>query len=54
MRRQIGFLIQVFVLSTMPGLIAWYFWFGMPLWVLPLATFAYTMVFLVAVKLREG
>jgi hypothetical protein len=54
MRRQIGFLLQLVVLTLLPMLILWQLDFGIPLIVMPALTVVGIVVFYIGHRLREG
>ena len=54
MRQQIGFLMQLAVLSLLPFVIIWQLKFGMPLIWMPVLTLAGIALFSLGTKLRGG
>tara|TARA_B100000029_G_scaffold464152_1_gene497938 strand:- start:3951 stop:4121 length:171 start_codon:yes stop_codon:yes gene_type:complete len=54
MRQQIGFLLQLLVLTLLPFVILWQLNFGMPLIWMPALTLAGIAVFTLGTKLRGG
>lgn len=54
MRRQIGFLLQVAVLTLLPMLILWQLDFGIPLIVMPALTVVGIVMFYVGRRMCEG
>jgi len=54
MKQRVGFLLQLFVLSVLPVLIAYQLYFGFPLIVMPACLLAGVAVFFVGTRLRES
>ncbi len=54
MRQQIGFLMQLVVLTLLPLLIVWQLNYGMPLIRMPVLTLAGIAVFTFGTRLRNG
>lgn len=53
-RRSLGFLLQLIVLSLLPMLILWQLMFGFRLILMPALTLLGIFVFMIGHKLREG
>ena len=53
MKHQIGFCLQIFVLSALPALILYQLQFGIPLIVMPAALLAGVILFAAGTHLRE-
>ncbi|HEV3301405.1 MAG TPA: hypothetical protein VG055_17265 [Planctomycetaceae bacterium] len=54
MRQQIGFLLQLAVLTLLPMLILWQLNFGIPLIVMPAVVVVGIVLFYIGYRLREG
>ena len=54
MRQQIGFLMQLAVLATLPFVIIWQLNFGMPLIWMPILTLIGIVLFTLGTRLRGG